>query len=146
MLLSTFFNKGEFIIKNGVFEMNYIVTKTFPIDFLEYIYSTASETISSPLNPSSGPFSVLAISDPFSSLDWSFKIIKVLHAQKLNIILMRIMRLNWPCLSIRASKWDCHMSGWWFKRNPFNDADFGRSFTGICPAWGETSPDKPFSA
>ena len=82
MLLSTFLNKGEFIIKNGVNEMNYIATKTFPIDFLEYIYSTASETISSPLNPSSGPFSVLAISDPFSSLDGSFKIIKVLHAQK----------------------------------------------------------------
>ena len=53
--------------------VNYRVTKTFPIDFLEYIYSTASETISSPLNPSSEPFSVFAINDPFSSLVRSFK-------------------------------------------------------------------------
>ena len=53
--------------------VNYRVRKTFPIDFLEYIYSTASDTISSPLNPSSGPFSVFAINDPFSSLEKSFK-------------------------------------------------------------------------
>ena len=53
--------------------VDYRVTKTFPIDFLEYIYSTASDIISSPLNPSSGPFSVFAINDPFSSLERSFK-------------------------------------------------------------------------
>ena len=58
---------------NSKYTVNYRVTKTFPIEFLEYIYSTASDTIASPLNPSSGPFSVFAINEPFSSLERSFK-------------------------------------------------------------------------
>ena len=61
---------NEILTQNAV---NYRVTNTFPIDFLECIYSTASETISSPLNPSTEPLSVFAINDPSSSLEKSLQ-------------------------------------------------------------------------